>query len=509
MQKHTLDTYCRLGHSQESVPDDRLQRFVIAWDGRSLLNPQIYRWTKLHYAREGVKRNIPDEHILEIPETFVCNQNSNRYLIYSPLAGVAAEVNYDALVMLESLRRQYPNPRLATMLPKQYQETVRFLKQAQFLQPKGSITCTPRMYRSRVDLCLTSACNMRCVYCFSSGGERPRVMSWEIAKAALDLTVDYALRKNLPGIEVAFQGDGEQFVAWRMMVKCTEYIKSLVQKQGLHLRIWSLTNGILTSEMIRWAVWNLDSLAISLDGPPEIQNAQRLLPNGLGSAPKVIETIRQIESMGGNYSLRATISKQIVGRMAEIVEYVIENFPKARSFVLDPLFPSYISTRTGWEAPRADEFVAGYLEAQRIADKAGLRLGYTGFFNMQELTGYHCDAWGIKLAVTPEGLISSCPIIATLEDPRADFCIYGRYSEGRFEYHWGKLRRIMRRNLANMPYCANCMVRWHCAGECYSRLMMVGNYDEPWRSFRCEINRQLLPYELLRRLENSQEANHA
>lgn len=487
-------------------PDHRFQIFVDAWDSKTPLDPMFYRWTSIRYGRIGIQQTIVNQRTLEIPEIFAYQQGSDRYLMYSPLAGTVAEVNRDALIMLETLRRRYPNPFVATMLPEAYKTTVEFLKHSGLLMPKSIITCMPRMYRTRVDLCLTSSCNMRCTYCFAGGGERPRFMNWEIAKTALDLTVEATLKKGGKTIEVAFQGDGEQFLAWPLMKQCTEYVRNLARAQGLDLRIWSLSNGILSQDMISWVIENLNGLAISLDGPPDVQNIQRPLPNGRESASVVMTTIRQFDDAGFDYSLRATISPYTAKRMAEITEFVVTNFPHARSLILDPLFPSYVSQKNGWSAPAIDDFVQGYIEAQKIADEANLHLGYTGFFNMAEITAYHCDAWGIKLAVTPEGLVSSCPIVATLEDPRSDFCIYGRYVNGKFEYNWNKLRRIMRRNLAHLPYCANCMVRWHCAGECYSRLMMVANPNEPWRSFRCEINRRLLPYELERRLARRSEA---
>jgi uncharacterized protein len=325
-------------------------------------------------------------------------------------------------------------------------------------------------------------------------------MSWEIAKAALDQTVAAVLRQGKREVEVAFQGDGEQFLAWPMMVRCTDYIHALAQSHGLRLRIWAITNGYLTSEMVGWALAHLDSLAISLDGPPDMHDAQRPLPNGQVSSSRIVEVIRQIDSAGGNYSLRATVAQHGVARMREIVEYVITHFPRAKSLVLDPLFPSYVSSQSALAAPTADEFVSGYLEAQRLADTAGLDLGYTGLFTLHELTGYHCDAWGIKLAVTPDGFVTSCPIIATREDPRAEFCIYGHYEDGNFRFNWTKLRKIMARNLNNLPFCSRCIARWHCAGECYSRLMMVADQSEPWRSFRCDINRRLIVHELERSL---------
>ncbi len=41
-------------------------------------------------------------------------------------------------------------------------------------------------------LFLTTACNLRCVYCYASGGERSCTMPWEVAKSAVDFVVENA-----------------------------------------------------------------------------------------------------------------------------------------------------------------------------------------------------------------------------------------------------------------------------------------------------------------------------
>jgi len=366
-------------------PDDRLESLAPSWDGEPSLHPHIYRWGGLHYTRTSVVQEVIDETTFQIPEIFVCPQGPDCFLVYSPLVGEAGLVNGDTVKVLGLLRTQYPNPWLATFAPEQYRYVLNFLRHdTHLLQPKSRFSHRPRLYRGRVDLCLTSACNLNCTYCFAGAGQRPRFMKWETAKAAIDLTVQRALKDGREEIEVAFQGDGEEFVAWPMMRKCTDYVRELTQRHGLGLRIWAITNGYLNSDMVKWVVGHLDSLAISLDGPPDIHDAQRPTRGGEGSSSRVIETVRRIDQLGGNYSLRATITRASVTRMGEIAAYVIENFRSVRSLVLDPLFPSYVSMQTGWEPPSVGAFSDGYLEAQQIADEAGLRLGYTGF-NLHEV----------------------------------------------------------------------------------------------------------------------------
>ena len=47
-----------------------------------------------------------------------------------------------------------------------------------------------------VTLFLTGRCSMRCVYCYSRGGESAAVMPWETARAAIDWIVEHTVRRS-------------------------------------------------------------------------------------------------------------------------------------------------------------------------------------------------------------------------------------------------------------------------------------------------------------------------
>ena len=193
--------------------------------------------------------------------------------------------------------------------------------------------------------------------------------------------------------------------------------------------------------MVRWAARNLDSISISLDGPPDVQDRQRPLVNGRGSSARVERSLRLIDSSGVTYTIRATVTDLSVSRMGEIAAYILTAFPRVQLLVLDPLSPSYLSEATGWRPTGVSDFVNGYLDAQRVVDECGAELSYSGFFSIHELTGYHCDSGGTHVSVVPDGLVTSCPLVTSVDDPRAEFCVYGRYRNGHFEYDWSKLRQ--------------------------------------------------------------------
>ncbi|MGA2034858.1 MAG: hypothetical protein ABSG68_21620 [Thermoguttaceae bacterium] len=66
-------------------------------------------------------------------------------------------------------------------------------------------------------LFLTRACNLRCVYCYASGGERPNVMPWQVAKAAVDFVLENAAALEQSSVGVSFHGGGEPTLAWTLL----------------------------------------------------------------------------------------------------------------------------------------------------------------------------------------------------------------------------------------------------------------------------------------------------
>jgi radical SAM protein with 4Fe4S-binding SPASM domain len=447
---------------------------------------------------------VPKTHALCIPETFVYPVGPDNFLLYSPLAGLAAQANRDGLAILRALKERYPNPWLATFAPELYRVTVELMRRVGLLRPEIEPPYLPRFQRDRVDLFLTSDCNLHCVYCFASAGERPRTLPWEIAQAALDLTVKSALKKGQKGVKVLFGGNGEPFVAWPLMVQCTTHIRELARQHGLDCQISCVTNGYLTPKLAAWAAENIDELYISLDGPPDIHDIQRPTRGNRGSFSRVVEAIREIDRTHGSYGLRATITSLNAARMDELADFVIGNFPRAKFLQIDPLFPCHRSREAGWEPPRVEDFVVGFLKIQPRFDRAGLELLYTGF-DLTHVSPYHCNVAGIKPAITPEGLVTHCPEVATLEDERSSVFIYGRYDvkKAQFDYDWGRLRRLMAHNLRLIAYCTHCMARWQCGGECASKNMLVGSIDAPSKNFRCMINRLLFPHQVARWLNRA------
>src|SRR4051812_33762242 len=145
-----------------------------------------------------------------------------------------------------------------------------------------------------VTLFLTTACNLRCTYCYASAGDTPtRVMPPEVAYRGIDFVIANALELGKPGIEIAYHGGGEPSVNWQTLTESHAYAKQRTKAAGLSLFAAAASNGVMPDFKIDWIIQNLDGVSLSFDGLPEVHDSHRITLLGRGSSSEVIHTIRR------------------------------------------------------------------------------------------------------------------------------------------------------------------------------------------------------------------------
>jgi uncharacterized protein len=143
-------------------------------------------------------------------------------------------------------------------------------------------------------LCLqiTQNCNFRCKYCVYSGEYETRkhdnkVMSWEIAKQSIDFLIEHSI--SATNLNIGFYG-GEPLMNFDLIKKCMEYAESHIT--GKEIGYSMTTNGsLLTDEIVEELLKRNFKLTISIDGPKDIQDANRVMVNGNGTFDIVYNNI--------------------------------------------------------------------------------------------------------------------------------------------------------------------------------------------------------------------------
>ena len=356
-------------------------------------------------------------------------------------------------------------------------------------------------FPTAVTLFPTNSCNLRCLYCYASAGEiTPKQMSWEIAKTAIDLVAQNAAQAKAQQFGVGFHGGGEPFVAWSLLTKCVEYARSLSKQLQIEVKCPSATNGVLTESQTDWVLENMTSLSVSLDGPPEVQNFQRPMDNGAESYPAVESFLKKLDQAGFDYGIRSTITDYNVERMAEMVEFFHANF-NTKQVQFEPLFVCGRCLTSPLRAPEPGRFMSHFYKALDQAEKYQINLTYSGL-RLGILTNTFCGACSDNFSITPEGKVTSCFEVLEKADPRSSLFFYGEYQPESNEFIIDEQNRnkLLGLTVEKMDFCSDCLAKWHCAGDCLSKVTFEGEALGARRSPRCRMNQQMTKRSLRRLL---------
>ncbi len=142
---------------------------------------------------------------------------------------------------------------------------------------------------------ITQQCNLRCKYCPYSGSYYNRkhsnaCMNIEIAKKAIDFYIQHSSDRR--ELDIGFYG-GEPLIQYDMIKEAVEYARKQGEGKKVHFHI--TTNAtLLDMEKINFLVKNEFKIMISLDGPRELHDKNRMKTDGKGSFDKVMENVQLI-----------------------------------------------------------------------------------------------------------------------------------------------------------------------------------------------------------------------
>ncbi len=146
----------------------------------------------------------------------------------------------------------------------------------------------------------TQNCDLNCRYCVYGGAykyQRPpadNIMSWETARQTLDFFHRLTGKRENKRIALSFYG-GEPFLNYDLIRKTVNYARELFQ--GWDLLFFVTSNlTVMNDEIIDFIIKNKFKLSVSLDGPKDVHDKNRVFLDGSGSfdlIEKNLEKIRQ------------------------------------------------------------------------------------------------------------------------------------------------------------------------------------------------------------------------
>ncbi len=248
---------------------------------------QLFKTINQHYILDGIKCEI-----LPISE------ESFWYL--NELLSKKNEFTTEDLPN-EELKQLYNNGYLTTRSNVQQIQHVYTNYLPYFLQRKVS----------KITLQVTQDCNFRCKYCIYSEetNNKQRIhtqesMSLETAKEAIDFLLTHSIDSN--DINISFYG-GEPLLAFDLIKDIVRYADKVFKGKKISHNMTS--NGtLLDEEKIDFLIEHDFSLMISLDGPKEINDLNRIYPDGSGTYDSAMEKIRLVQEKYPDYADKLSIS---------------------------------------------------------------------------------------------------------------------------------------------------------------------------------------------------------
>jgi uncharacterized protein len=433
-------------------------------------------------------------------EIFVIPLEYDRYIVYAPLRGVAFVGNARTVNFLADLKvGKYDVAADADGKLIDFLRRLEIVDGGEEQLPITVFTNDPQP--TVVTLFLTTACTLRCTYCYASAGDKAaKYMPMAVAERGIDFVIQNAVKKQSESVEVNYHGGGEPSAHWRVMTDSLVYARNQAERHGLKITASAATNGILSEKQTDWMIAHLQGVSLSFDGIPEVHDRHRVTASGQGSSRQVINTIRRFDEAKFPYGIRMTVTADAIPFMADSIEFVCSNFLVQRIQVE----PAYQIGR--WtEAPSAEteSFINGYREAQQRAKKYGREI----FFSAARTgspANHFCAATQDGFAVSPDGTVSSCYEVFSEDNPWEKVFFYGKATpDGDWQFDLQRLNLLRQQAVQNRDYCRGCFARWTCAGDCLHKALTVNGSLEFSGTCRCNITRELTKDMILQRIAES------
>ncbi len=189
-----------------------------------------------------------------------------------------------------------------------------------FAEPKNKLALHGDTLKfDKLVLLTTQECNLRCRYCFAqdsylSSSESPSTskMVQAVSEAAISTFMRIAEGKITT---ILFFG-GEPLLNSSMIYHCVAFVKKLAKSFSTPTPQFALvTNGTLIDrQFASFLAENDFAVTLSLDGPPDVHDAQRVFEDGCGSYAAVHSALKVLRPLVSNLVCQTTYTQEHIKR---------------------------------------------------------------------------------------------------------------------------------------------------------------------------------------------------
>ena len=423
---------------------------------------------------------------------------NDKYIVYAPLRQAAFVANTSAVNFIADLQEEIIDKQAD--LDGSFIELLRRLEivdGGDEVRPVTEFHGDPEP--TDITLFLTTACNLRCTYCYASAGDMPlRNMTFDIAKKGIDFILKNAIKKGVKHIEVNYHGGGEPTVNWKVMTESLYYAQAVASEHNIRVVSSCASNGVLNDKQIDWIVENLNGVSLSFDGLPEVHDRNRPTVGGKGSSEKAIHTMHRFDEAEFPYGVRVTVTHDQIEYLSDSVAFICSQF-RPQNIQVEP---AYQMGR--WkEAPSAEtaSFIEAYRSAQYIARQHGKEIAFSGA-RLGMLSNHFCGVTQDSFCLTTEGKVSGCYETFMDENEWSKTFFYGTptpNNEG-YSFDLPVLNHLRQQAVQHREFCKGCFAKWTCGGDCYHKSLTVNGETEFQGTDRCHIIRELTKDQILQKI---------
>ena len=345
---------------------------------------------------------------------------------------------------------------------------------------------------------ITNGCNLACKYCFANtNGKSAKAMTFDIAQKAIDNML--AQNNELEEYSIFYFG-GEPLLKLELMKQISEYAyQEIVVKRNKKLTFLINTNATLINDKVLSLFKEYSfKVTVSIDGPKEIHDENRIYRTGEGSYEKVAEKIQLLKQNGIVTQLRPTFSPKLKNLTAVFDFFEKQELPYGYAFSHTTNYQSDLNN-TFFNKQQLketfDEFkaVMDYF-SKKFENKENVfcteLLRKINIIHYKAKRTHLCEAGRKSLAVDETGKYFACQTMI----PHRYSAIGDVYSN----LDNAKRHQYMAKDITQITLCNNCTIRGLCVGGCEVERMNFGSdkllHEQMCDLFRMEWNNVLYLY---------------
>lgn len=321
--------------------------------------------------------------------------------------------------------------------------------------------------KEMLSIFVTTKCNLKCNYCYTNkntNDHKSQTILLDFVKRGID---DYFSTEYVRHIR--FFGAGEPTTEFNLIKKIHEYAE--IKSNGVaSFEIQS--NGVFTEEIALWVGRNIDTIWISCDGTPDIQDKHRPCSDNKKSSPIIEKNIRLIRGLKNSMvGIRATITKDNLHRQKEIIKYFAQL--GIEHIWVDPIFPT-VGEKSLKDNFDMMDFAKEFLDACVYAEENNVFYGSILTCNFNEEVSQHCRACIPLPHLTTDGFVSACDMaLFGADSNHMQPLIYGQWDakKNTILYDNSKMEILRSRSIDNLAECNKCESKNHCGGYCLGEVL--------------------------------------